>query len=195
MPFVNVMLAIACLALVVVFRSSDRLGAAYGLAVTLTMLADSLVIGVLLRRRFTWPWAGIVPLVALFLIVDGAFLAGNLPKLPQGGYIPVAIALVIFTLFTTWVAGRRRLAMALAALSTPVEEFVREVDDRPASTTRRHRDLPDAASRRHPVHPAPSLAAQERAARGSRAAHDRQPPPAVRRSGTSASRSSRSSRA
>jgi KUP system potassium uptake protein len=134
MPFVNAMLAVACLALVVVFRSSDRLGAAYGLAVTLTMLADSLVIGVLLRRRFAWPWAGIVPLVGLFLIVDGAFLAGNLPKLPQGGYIPVAIALVIFTLFTTWVAGRRRLAMALAALSTPVEEFVREVDHKPATT-------------------------------------------------------------
>jgi KUP system potassium uptake protein len=135
MPFVNVMLAVACLALVVAFRSSDRLGAAYGLAVTLTMLADSLVIGVLLRRRFKWPPAAIVPLVALFLIVDGAFLAGNLPKLPQGGYIPVAIALIIFTLFTTWVAGRRRLAMALAALSTPVAEFVRDVDQKPASTS------------------------------------------------------------
>jgi len=135
MPFVNVMLAVACLALVVVFRSSDKLGAAYGLAVTLTMLADSLVIGVLLRKRFQWRMAYVVPLVALFLIVDGAFLAGNLPKLPQGGYIPVAIALVIFTLFTTWVAGRRRLAMALAALSTPVDEFVRQVKDEPASTS------------------------------------------------------------
>ena len=134
MPFVNVLLAVSCLALVVAFRSSDKLGAAYGLAVTCTMLADSLVIGVLLRRRFQWPKAGVVPLVTLFLVVDGAFLAGNLPKLPQGGYIPVAIALVIFTLFTTWVAGRRRLAMALAALSTPVEEFVREVDHKPAST-------------------------------------------------------------
>jgi KUP system potassium uptake protein len=135
MPFVNVMLAVACLALVVVFRSSDKLGAAYGLAVTLTMLADSLVIGVLLRRRFQWRMAYVVPLIALFLIVDGAFLAGNLPKLPQGGYIPVAIALVIFTLFTTWVAGRRRLAMALAALATPVEEFVRTVKDEAASTS------------------------------------------------------------
>ncbi|MDQ6925279.1 MAG: KUP/HAK/KT family potassium transporter [Candidatus Eremiobacteraeota bacterium] len=133
MPFVNVMLMIACLTLVVLFRSSDSLGAAYGLAVTLTMLADSLVIGVLLRRRFNWPAIGIVPLVALFLIVDGAFLIGNLPKLPQGGYIPVAIALVIFMLFTTWVAGRRRLAMALAALSTPVEEFVRNVRQDPAT--------------------------------------------------------------
>jgi KUP system potassium uptake protein len=134
MPFVNVMLAVACLTLVVTFRSSDKLGAAYGLAVTCTMLADSLVIGVLLRRRFRWPMIRVVPLAALFLIVDGAFLIGNLPKLPQGGYIPVAIALVIFTLFTTWVGGRRRLAMALAELSTPLDEFVREVDHKPAST-------------------------------------------------------------
>jgi KUP system potassium uptake protein len=135
MPFVNVMLAVACLLLVVVFRSSDKLGAAYGLAVTITMLADSLVIGVLLRKRFQWPLVYVVPLVMLFLIVDGAFLIGNLPKLSQGGYVPVAIALVIFTLFTTWVAGRRRLAMALAALSTPVEEFVRQVKGEPASTS------------------------------------------------------------
>jgi KUP system potassium uptake protein len=135
MPFVNVMLAVACLALVVVFRSSDKLGAAYGLAVTVTMLADSLVIGVLLRRRFGWRIAYVVPLVALFLTVDGAFLIGNLPKLPQGGYIPIAIAVLMFTVFITWVGGRRRLAMALADLSTPIETFVKEVDHKPASMT------------------------------------------------------------
>ena len=133
MPFVNVALAIACLALVIVFRSSDRLGAAYGLAVTVTMLADSLVIGWVLRERFKWTLPMIVPLVALFLIVDCAFLIGNLPKFFEGGYIPVGIAVVVFTLFTTWVSGRRRLATALAALSTPVEEFVRLVDDKPAT--------------------------------------------------------------
>ncbi|HEV3086496.1 MAG TPA: KUP/HAK/KT family potassium transporter [Candidatus Elarobacter sp.] len=134
MPLVNTLLAISCLALVLAFRSSDRLGAAYGLAVTFTMLADSLVIGFVLRRRFHWKPVQIVPLVALFLIVDLAFLAGNLPKLLQGGYVPVAIALVVFTLFTTWVAGRRLLALALAALSTPVAEYVREVGDAPANT-------------------------------------------------------------
>ncbi|MDB5073203.1 MAG: trkD [Candidatus Eremiobacteraeota bacterium] len=133
MPFVNVALAIACLTLVVVFRSSDRLGAAYGLAVTVTMLADSLVIGWVLRERFKWTLPMIVPLVGLFLIVDCAFLIGNLPKFFEGGYIPVGIAVIVFTLFTTWVSGRRRLAKALAALSTPVEEFVRLVDDKPAT--------------------------------------------------------------
>jgi KUP system potassium uptake protein len=135
MPFVNMMLAVACLTLVLAFRSSDRLGAAYGLAVTITMLADSLVIGWVLRRRFRRPLAETIALVALFLAVDVAFLVGNLPKFLEGGYIPVGIAVVVFTLFTTWVAGRRRLAKALAALSTPVEEFIRDVDDSPASTT------------------------------------------------------------
>ena len=85
MPFVNVCLALACLALVLAFRSSDRLGAAYGLAVTITMLADSLTIGWVLRGRFAWRLVQIVPLVALFLVVDLAFLAGNLPKFAEGG--------------------------------------------------------------------------------------------------------------
>ncbi|HEY0615599.1 MAG TPA: KUP/HAK/KT family potassium transporter, partial [Candidatus Elarobacter sp.] len=110
-----------------------RLGAAYGLAVTVTMLADSLVIGWVLRRRFRWAVWQTVAMVALFLIVDLAFLVGNLPKFAEGGYIPVAIALIVFTLFTTWVAGRRRLAVALSKLSTPVEQFVKEVDHKPAS--------------------------------------------------------------
>ncbi len=131
MPFVNALLALACLTLVLVFRSSDRLGAAYGLAVTITMLADSIVIGWVLRMRFRWQLPQTVALVALFLIVDLAFLVGNLPKFLEGGYIPVGIAVVVFTLFTTWVAGRRRLAKSLADLSTPVEEFVRETGDKP----------------------------------------------------------------
>jgi KUP system potassium uptake protein len=133
MPLVNVLLALACLTLVLAFRSSDRLGAAYGLAVTVTMLADSLVIGWVLCKRFKWPLGAAITLVALFLIVDLAFLIGNLPKFLEGGYIPVGIAVVVFTLFTTWVMGRRRLAISLSKLSVPVEEFVREVDHKPAS--------------------------------------------------------------
>ncbi len=133
MPFVAAMLAISCIALVILFRSSERLGSAYGLAVTATMLIDSLVIGVVIRNRFKWPLWVTAPLVTVFIIVDGMFLIGNLPKLPEGGYIPVVIAVVMFTVFTTWVKGRRRLAIALRDLSTPVEEFVREVGNEPAT--------------------------------------------------------------
>jgi KUP system potassium uptake protein len=59
-----------------------------------------------------------------------SFLAGNLPKLTAGGWVPALIALVVFVLFTTWVDGRRRFATALDALSTPLEEFLREVGNR-----------------------------------------------------------------
>jgi KUP system potassium uptake protein len=135
MPFVTVALAVACVALVLAFRSSDRLGTAYGLAVTITMLADSIAIGWVMRDRWGWRVPAIAALVALFVTVDGAFLIGNLPKLLEGGYVPLGIALVVFTLFSTWVAGRRRLALALAELATPIEEFVAEVDHEPASTT------------------------------------------------------------
>lgn len=134
MPFVTVALAVACVALVLAFRSSDRLGTAYGLAVTITMLADSIAIGWVLRNRWHWPVAAIAALVTVFIAIDGAFLIGNLPKLLEGGYVPLGIALVIFTLFTTWVAGRRKLALSLAELSTPIAEFVAEVQDEPAST-------------------------------------------------------------
>jgi KUP system potassium uptake protein len=130
-PLVSALLAVACIALVLLFRTSDRLGSAYGLAVTITMLTDSLVIGLVLRSRFRWPLIQIVPLIALFFVVDVSFLVGNLPKLPEGGYVPVAIAVTIFIIFTTWTDGRRRLAIALGALSTPIEDFVREVGNRP----------------------------------------------------------------
>jgi KUP system potassium uptake protein len=133
MPFVNALLAVACILLVLSFRSSDRLGSAYGLAVTGTMLVDSIVIGFVMRRRFRWSPVAIALLVPIFLIVDLAFLAGNLPKLPEGGYFPLAIAVVVFVIFTTWVAGRTQIAVAVAMLSVPVEEFIREVDHEPAS--------------------------------------------------------------
>ena len=133
MPLVNTLLAISCLALVLIFQSSSRLGNAYGLAVTCTMLADSIAIGFVLHKRFRWNLLQIVPLITMFLVIDLAFLVGNIPKFLQGGYIPVAIALLIFTLFTTWTAGRRKLAIALAALATPIEDFIREVRDTPAS--------------------------------------------------------------
>lgn len=128
MPLVNTLLAVSCLALVLLFQSSSKLGAAYGLAVTITMLADSIAIGFVLRKRFKWNFLQIIPLVAIFLTIDLAFLVGNVPKFLQGGYIPVGIALVIFTIFTTWTAGRRKLALA-----TPIADFIHEVRDTPAS--------------------------------------------------------------
>jgi len=138
MPTINAVLAIACIALVLTFRSSDRLGAAYGLAVTVTMLSVSITYCTVARKRWNWPIWRVALVAVLFLEFDLSFLTGNIPKVLAGGWIPIAIALCIFTFFTTWVEGRRRFAAALAALSTPVDDFVREVGnlqpDRAAGT-------------------------------------------------------------
>ena len=130
MPTVNAVLAVASILLVLTFRSSDRLGSAYGLAVTVTMLSVSITYCTVARKRWGWPWWRVAIVAVLFLQFDLSFFVGNLPKLLAGGWVPAAIAICIFTFFTTWVDGRRRFAIALARMSTPVDEFLREVGAR-----------------------------------------------------------------
>src|SRR5450631_153684 len=132
-PAVNAMLACACIAVVLGFRSSDRLASAYGLAVTGTMLATSLAFGQVARLRFKWPSLAAYGLSALFLSVDLAFLAGNIVKVMDGAWLPASIALVVFTLFVTWESGRRRVAGAFAKLSAPLDVYEREERSRRAT--------------------------------------------------------------
>lgn len=129
MPSINAMLAVVCIVLVITFRSSERLGGAYGLAVTITMITTTIAFAELLRRRWRWPAWQWVPLIALFLTWESAFLIGNASKFVSGGWVPFAMALSLFTLFTTWNRGRRRLMAGLAHQTMPVEEFVREVKE------------------------------------------------------------------
>jgi KUP system potassium uptake protein len=133
-PTVNAMLACACIAVVLGFRTSDRLGSAYGLAVTGTMLATSLAFGQVARLRFKWPPLAAYGLSALFLSVDLAFLAGNIVKVMDGAWPPASIALVVFTLFVTWdSSGRRRVAGAFVKLSAPLDVYEREERSRRAT--------------------------------------------------------------
>ena len=138
MPTVNVALAIACITLVLMFRSSDHLGAAYGLAVTVTMLAVSITYCAVAFKKWRWPAWRVALTAILFLQFDLSFLLGNLPKILAGGWVPASIAIVIFTLFMTWIDGRKRFAIAFDALATPVAEFIKEVHgaepDRTAGT-------------------------------------------------------------
>jgi KUP system potassium uptake protein len=124
-PAVAVALAIGCILLVVTFRSSDRLAAAFGLAVSVTMLATSIAYYAVVRRVLHWPRAVAFPLVTLFVIVDGSFVLAGLPKFVDGGWLPIAISVVLSTVSLTWLEGRRRLAAALAAQQTPVDEAAR----------------------------------------------------------------------
>lgn len=104
-PFVNWTLMIACILVVIGFRSSSNLAAAYGIAVTSTMAITTIIFGVVAHRRWRWPAWLVAPLVGFFLIVDGAFLGANLVKIPQGGWFPLVVAAGIMVLMTTWKRG------------------------------------------------------------------------------------------
>ncbi len=137
-PTVNAMLACACIAVVLGFRSSERLGSAYGLAVTVTMLGTSLAYGQVAHRRFNWPPLVAYGLSAFFLSIDLAFFAGNIVKIRDGAWLPALIAFVVFTLFVTWESGRRRVAAAFAKLAVPLDEY--ECEERPRRAARRTRE-------------------------------------------------------
>ena len=126
-PEVNWALMIACVVLVAQFRSSDKLAAAYGLAVTGTMSVTTIAYFVVLLRAWKWAWYRAVPLCLLFLAVDLTFLASNLRKFWDGGWVPFTIGVAVFTLFTTWITGRRRLGARLGEYFLPLEAFLDDV--------------------------------------------------------------------
>ncbi|MGB8910333.1 MAG: KUP/HAK/KT family potassium transporter [Candidatus Cybelea sp.] len=130
-PLINVMLAIVCIVLVVTFRSSDRLAAMYGLAVSCTMLATDIVFYVVATRRLRWPPALALPIALAFGLLDGTFVLAGLPKFVDGAWVPILVAAVISFGAITWLTGRRAVARELREQLEPIEEFSKE---RPALT-------------------------------------------------------------
>lgn len=106
-PFVNWLLMFACIVVILIFRTSSNLAAAYGIAVTSTMAITTLIFAVVARERWKWGWPKVLALVGFFLIVDLAFLGANLVKIPEGGWFPLVVAVVIFIVMTTWKRGSR----------------------------------------------------------------------------------------
>jgi KUP system potassium uptake protein len=130
-PAINVTLGVACALLVVTFRSSDRLAAAYGLAVSVTMMATSIAFFLVVQRRFGWnPIAALATLVG-FLAVDGSFVLAGLPKFLDGGYVPVTICVAVTTIALTWLEGRRCIARSVHEQLEPVDQFLDETYDQP----------------------------------------------------------------
>ncbi len=129
MPVVNYALMVACLALVVTFRSSDALGSAYGLAVIGTMTVTSITFYVVMRQVWHWPLWLAAPLAGAFLLVDFAFLGANLAKIWSGAWVPLLIGAVVFAMFAVWTEGRSRLRQAMASWAMPVSEFRHMADD------------------------------------------------------------------
>ncbi len=123
MPVINYALMIGCVALVLGFRSSAALGAAYGLAVIGTMTITSITFYVVTRQVWGWSRARAMPLLAAFLLVDGGFLVANLAKLLSGAWVPLLIGGLVFAVLVIWTVGRSRFRQAIAAWSMPLAEF------------------------------------------------------------------------
>jgi KUP system potassium uptake protein len=127
-PFTNLTLYLAVMALVLGFRSSSNLAAAYGIAVTGTMMIDTILVGFVALLLWHWkPWI-VFPLIGAFLVVDVAFFSANIVKVAQGGWFPLAIGFMSFTVLMTWKRGRALLFREMRKQDVPVDEFVANVD-------------------------------------------------------------------
>ena len=123
MPVINYAVMIGCLALVLGFRSSEALGAAYGLAVIGTMTTTSITFFVVTRRVWNWSLARAVPLIAAFLLIDFAFLGANLAKLLSGAWVPLLIGSFVFAILVIWTTQRAKHRQAIARWSMPLAQF------------------------------------------------------------------------
>jgi KUP system potassium uptake protein len=129
-PEVNKALALGTLLLVVGFGSSGALGGAYGVAVTGTMAITTVLFVAVARQRWNWKRWQVAAFLVLFLTIDVAFFASNLLKVPHGGWVPLAVAVVVYTLMTTWKRGRTLLAHILRRSSLPLDLFLGDVAKR-----------------------------------------------------------------
>jgi KUP system potassium uptake protein len=130
-PGVNWALMIACIALVLGFRSSSALAAAYGIAVTLTMVITTMLFFFVAKERWHWPvWqAGVVS--GFFWIIEFMFFGANSLKIPEGGWFPLIVGGFVFTLMTTWSNGRRILYKRLRSTAMPLDRFLKELHNYP----------------------------------------------------------------
>ena len=124
-PVVNNALMVMVILLVLTFRNSSNLAAAYGVAVTGAMLIDTCLLAVLLFSLWKWPRWLSVPLLIVFFLVDVTYFAANLTKVPDGGWFPLLVGVVIFTLLTTWARGRKLMIERMNEGTMPVSVFIK----------------------------------------------------------------------
>jgi KUP system potassium uptake protein len=123
-PNINWLVLLAVIILVLGFRTSSNLASAYGLAVTLTMMIDTVLAFIVVRSL--WMWSGIksIAFLSFFIIVDFAFFAANSVKIIDGGWFPLVLGLSVFTLLSTWKRGRVLLYQKLQLDSMPLDAFI-----------------------------------------------------------------------
>jgi KUP system potassium uptake protein len=127
-PEVNAALMVACLAIVLMFKESTALAAAYGIAVTGTMGITSLVYFFVVTKNWGWSVTKALPLVLLFLIFDLGFFAANIVKFFEGGWFPIVVGIAMFVLMTTWKRGRKELSNRFNQTLMPITTLIEDVE-------------------------------------------------------------------
>lgn len=133
MPRVNWGLMLAVMTLVIGFQSSGNLAAAYGIAVTGDMVITTLLAGIVFHYLWGWSKARTITLVSLFLVIDLAFFSANILKIPDGGWVPLVIGIIIFTLMLTWKTGRSQLYAHLKSEAMDLQPFIEAMGAHPAT--------------------------------------------------------------
>ncbi|HEX9943274.1 MAG TPA: potassium transporter Kup [Thermoanaerobaculia bacterium] len=126
-PSINWLLMLSTFGLVIGFQKSTNLAAAYGVAVTATMVITTLLAAVVAVRLWGWRAALVIPVAALFLVLDSSFFGANIIKIADGGWFPLAVGVVVYTLMSTWKKGRQILSERLEQGALPFEQFVASV--------------------------------------------------------------------
>jgi KUP system potassium uptake protein len=130
-PTMNWLLWLGVIWLVFSFKSSSNLASAYGIAVTGTMLITTVLAYVVARRLWGWSMWQAVAVFGFFAIIDLSFFATNIAKVAHGGWVPLAIGVVIYVLMSTWRQGRRVLAQSLKEKTVPLTEFCAKIEAEP----------------------------------------------------------------
>ena len=131
MPFINWALLVAVLVVVLTFKTSSSLAAAYGIAVTGTMLITTALFFVVARVNWRWPLPLALGITLLFGVIDTAFFAANIHKVADGGWLPLVMGMVIFTLMSTWKQGRDILFKRLREQALPLDDFIHNLEAYP----------------------------------------------------------------
>jgi KUP system potassium uptake protein len=131
LPKVNIALMIACIGLVLGFRSSSNLAAAYGIAVTLTMLITSFLFYLVARHVWNWSFWKAAPITALFVLIELAFFLANVLKIPHGGWFTLLVAAVVYLFLSTWKKGRLLLGARLRPGILPLSMFLEDIQRHP----------------------------------------------------------------
>jgi KUP system potassium uptake protein len=124
-PVINWGLMAMVIVLVLGFRESGRLASAYGIAVTGTMLITTVMLGFLVFQVWSWNKLVAAATIGLFLIVDGTYFASNITKIPDGGWFPLLVAAISFTVLTTWAKGRQLMRERLEESALPLPVFIK----------------------------------------------------------------------